>query len=328
MSIVWLAVGSLVACSLAWETEPMDSKQAAVALNALFTSSSPTSGVVLRQTEDFGIYCGAACYKGRAGCTSSATFFNRHIGVDNSSRFVGKFSFGSNVGVVFNTTLVQKLLGRCYYIADGESFFRYNGGCGCKASSAVWANCSSPHCPFNNIGPDGRPVLGDSPEAVRCQCKKGEPSFKLASKWGPQYFESSCFWRGPAYETSTGPFGGSEMEQFVEMRLEQAVEHPGTWDEVVIDDRRLLEVLARDPASAVLGVFFFDNHDTPKDNPKSIIQAETLQQALAAKYGVQLPVVGINQSIVVSKDRGPFFEHRLPALERASPKRVSETVIV
>lgn len=254
----------------------------------------------MRQTNNWEIFCGGDCYKGHPDCLLSTEFFNLRIGTNQKSYFTAEFYFAAGAGVVFNSTLMNDLA-RCFYIFDGRSVDRYNGGCGCLADSK-YMNCQSPYSPFRNVAPDGKFITGNSPDAMRCHCTKDSST------------NSGCFWRGPTYNTSTGLYGASEMQQFVEMR-EKDAPHIGTWDEVVIDARKLHDVLARDPASAFVGVFFFWNSDGAQFNAGRLATAKSVQRALKAKYGVDLPLVGINQSVVVSADRGPFFEYKHEMLD-------------
>merc|ERR1712217_925577 len=134
-------------------------------------------------------------------------------------------------------------MGRCMHIEDANSWVRYNGGCGCQASQSD-QSCSSPYSPFQNIAPDGEFVDGDSPYAQRCLCKDDQTS-------DPGLYPHRCFWHGPAYNTSTGHFGTSELQHFVKQRL-KFITRANIWDEAVIDGYGLKQMLlAKDPASAL-----------------------------------------------------------------------------
>jgi len=205
---------------------------------------------------------------------------------------------------------VETQLARCWYARNGVTSSRYNGGCGCVAISNLnespgYNHCNT-HSAYANIGPDGKYIYGDSPEAERCRCTSINETVFPES----EALNAPCFWRGPAFNTSHGSFNASELKQVVEQR-EHALAHLQSWnDEVVIDSCRLQDVLKTDPASALLAVFFYDGDG--EHTERNLNQAEALQQQLLKKYGVRLPLVGVSSSVVVSSTSGPFFEHPPP----------------
>jgi hypothetical protein len=256
------------------------------------------AGVVLRQTTKFEVFCGD-CYKGRPNAALSAEIFNREVGMFKS-QFVGEFMFAPYVGVAFNTDLVLKQLVRCYFAADGKSRNRYNGGCACQAAPAD-LTCSSPHSPFANVAPDGTVVTGDSHLATSCLC----PSTKTPLR------KDCCFWRGPAYNTSHGLFGKSELpEMFEQYKLADATASAVQWNELVMDGCILQKILAIDPASAIVAVYYDNPSFHGGNTTEQLDIALDIQSDLRRKYGVQFPIVGVNQKAVLTPQTGPFFAPR------------------
>lgn len=290
METATLLLLSIVAARI----DPLDSQHASMALNAWFTGPVSKSGVYLRQMSDWELWCDGICYGGRADCTLSSSFFNLAIGT-NQSKFIGEFPFDPGAGVVFNTTTAQMQLARCYQAFDAQTWSRYNGGCGCTAEKPD-LNCASPHSPFKNVGPDDKFVDGGSPYAESCRCKSDQDA-------------NGCFWRGPAYNTSSGPFGSDEVGHFVAQRLRLA-KAPWTWDDIVIDGRGLQSMLASDPVLAITAVFYLHDSRYPKNTATNIKIAQQIQGTFSAKYQVLPPLVMINQSATVSTSAGPFFEHQ------------------
>jgi len=292
------AVASLLSVpALAGTTAPLDSTHAAKLFNDWFTGHGSADGVVIRQAKELELWCGTDCFKGRPDCTLSASYANLDIGTSKTTgEFFGVFYFSDMVGFVFNSTLVQEELARCYYVGDGMTWARYNGGCGCKAPKAD-QNCKSAHSPYANVGPDGKVVDGDTPEAAKCKCTDDQA---LPPKDG-------CFWPGPAYNTSARP-GPSEFPEFVAQSHLSPVS-----SEVVLDVLRLKRALAADPASAILGVFYIKRQafeSYPKMSAKhNLGVAHGLQDTIKGKYGVVLPIVGLDMDAKLSRDRGPFFAH-------------------
>eukprot|EP00928_Gymnodinium_smaydae_P022703 TRINITY_DN18983_c0_g1_i1.p1 TRINITY_DN18983_c0_g1~~TRINITY_DN18983_c0_g1_i1.p1 ORF type:complete len:315 (-),score=46.75 TRINITY_DN18983_c0_g1_i1:231-1175(-) len=277
----------------------LDAAAAARHLNSIFLDTK--SGVVLRQTTKLEVFCGD-CYEGRPDAALSAEIFNHEVGMFKS-KFIGEFMFAQYVGVAFNTDLVLKQLVRCFYAADGTSWHRYNGGCACQAAEADMT-CSSPHSPFANVGPDGTVVTGDSPLATSCLCTSTTTPVS----------KDNCFWRGPAYNTSRGLFGKSELPEMFEQYKRRAPS-PVQWNELVMDACILQEILATDPASAIVAVYYDDPSFHGGNSTGQHEIAQGIQSDLRAKYGVQFPIVGINQELVLTPRTGPFFVPKAAALD-------------
>jgi len=308
----------------AGKTTPMSSKEAAENFNRVFTGHASAKGVYMRATEDMNLHCPGACFKGYPECTMSAMFWNHIAGVDKDGHLHSRIVMAPHqAGVVFNSALVESTLARCYYATNGVSRTRYNGGCGCQAPEEARGDCKSPHCPYENIGPDGYFVDGDVPQATKCMCKDYR-------KVVPN---DACFWRGPAYNTSAktsmfgkkkaGRFESSEVDSFIKQRevfQTQFKVAKSVWDEVVIDGHGLKEALDHDPANAVEGVYYY----TPQD----LAAATKVQADFKSRYGVVLPIVRVDDENPVSKDKGPFVEHKGLSLDTASVGLSEEPLVV
>merc|ERR1712039_1003878 len=123
------------------------------------------------------------------------------------------------------------------------------------------------------------------------------------------------------FRLSTGHFGSSELQHGVKQRVKFET-RPGTWDEAIIDGYGLKKMLlAKDPASALVAVFYLWNAAWPEGPSRQIKMARRIQSSLFAQYGIQLPIVGINQSATVSMEKGPFFGSEPPVFDsaRSSP---------
>merc|ERR1712039_114623 len=130
------------------------------------------------------------------------------------------------------------------------------------------------------------------------------------------------------FRLSTGHFGSSELQHWVKQRLKFET-RPGTWDEAIIDGYGLKKMLlAKDPGSALVAVFYLWNAAWPEGPSRQIKMAKRIQSGLFAQYGVQLPIVGINQSTVVSTEKGPFFEYEPSVLHSTTSSSTPETMVV
>lgn len=213
-------------------------------------------------------------------------------------------------GVIFNSTLVETKLARCYYATDGSTESRFNGGCGCKANRDD-ISCSNPRSPYNVH------EAGDSPLNEKCRCKSNAP------------YTGTCFWRGPAFNTSHGLWGKSELQSAIQDRLDLASWHEADInDEAVLDAGLVREVLKTDPASAIVAVFYYDDAQHPQDTPGHVAGAKRIQRQLMEHFGVMLPIVGAKQHVVVSSEQGPFFVPAPSDLDSAVPGAGHATVVV
>merc|ERR1712107_912141 len=98
-------------------------------------------GVTISMQNEFNIYCsdiGASCYQGHADCYNHKMMLDRHT-------HAIKITMDRVAGVVFSQDLVEHYFGICSYMFDGASFNRYNGACGCVASST---DCTNPFSAF------------------------------------------------------------------------------------------------------------------------------------------------------------------------------------
>jgi len=305
--LVSVAVSLLAAQAQADKmSAPLTSAQLTASLNSDFTAGG-ASGAILRQALHWELWCGKGCYKGRPDCMTSASIWNSKIGVDPDGRFYGRNPFADGAGIVFNLTLVNQELGKCFYVYDGGVTDRYNGGCGCEASKADM-NCKSSTSPFQNHLPDGsgQMAYGDTDFGKKCLCK--DPQLD------PSIDGHACVWRGPAFQESADSFfGKSELAEMVVQREKfnlnaDDIAHRRTgknYTEVLIDSHRLDLSMTRDPAATVLGLYY--NHPgMPWQNPKA--SAQTIQKEIQALYGVKLPLVRVNIGAVVSEQQGPFSE--------------------
>lgn len=298
---------TLATAATAFPTPPLDSKTAAAVINAEFTGDIHSGGVVVRQMGEWSLFCGEDCYKGRPDCILSTSFYNSVVGVDGTdSTFGGFFPYGWGAGVVFNGTLARERLAKCFYMFDGNSYYRYNGGCGCMAAKADQGSCDNPHAPYFNIAPDGNFVDGDNEEyAKKCLCTDVNSEQHDAAG-------NDCFWRGPAYNTSKGLYGGTEYGSVIQQRLN--VVEPASqwrWNELVMDAALLQQILTEDPASAITAVFYHNNVILPDQNEQNKEKAQNIQSQMLDRYKIKFPIVECGLHVPVSKEKGPFVESTL-----------------
>lgn len=279
-------------------------------MNDLFTAPSLTSGVYMRSTDVWELWCDGVCYKGRVNCIISSLFVSHRVGVKHN-KFAMEVLMGPPAGVVFNSTAAAAIT-KCLWWINGGTNHNYNGGCGCSAPMAD-LNCQSPNSPFRNVAPGGGYVTPDSPETVRCMCNGNVQS------------NSTCFWRGPAFNTSTGPFGTSDLEQFVEQRMYVDAVHGGyadIWDEATLDGHGAGRLMAADPASFIVAIYY---EMSSGERVEGLEVAKRLQQQLLDQHGVAPPIVGVDRSITVSAERGPFVEYE-PAASEAPSSSLGSTL--
>jgi len=249
----------------------------------------------------------------------SASFFSLQSDVNKSTNlFFGRTQLGMDVGVAFNSTLVRNSLAECYYITDGASSGRYNGGCGCLADKQ-YRNCQSEFSPYKNIAPppySGK-AYGGTQFGDKCTCK--DPKLAENDQPDQSHGSMSCFWRGPALKLGNHRvWNGSEFDEAMAQRHNFPFSDyddkthgmiARRWTEVVLNTGLVHEKMRQDPGATAWAVYYNDppKFHQPVDQVISI--AKGLQAQLHARYHVELPLVRIAMNEPVSAEKGPFSEH-------------------
>lgn len=250
---------------------------------------------------DKNIYCheymNTACFKGFSDCRMSASLFNWKM---ISNNYIWATTFGRPTGYVFNQTLVETTMGKCSYMFDGASENRLNNGCGTGAGS----DCSQPNSAYADIcHSTGKVCTADDGEVKGSYCKPfGILPQPPAGDKGYQ-----CFFSGAAinYPKMDKPNHLREMV-IARMANELNTSNYADHNEVIIDERPMMQAIWRDPAVAIPAfVYAQSKEEGPPGNAR--LGAEKMRDLFSKTYQVgKIPVVGIND-VTSFMPGGPFF---------------------
>lgn len=262
-------------------------------------------GVTIRGRPRFGskwFYCTQKCYRGQPDCYVAASLLNHRVMIHPGTNFVA-MPLNYTVGVVFQPSAIQHNLTKCSWQFDGAAFNRLNGGCGCGMPSHT---CGTVGTAFSNICPEtGEPANGDCPSVSRCACDSGQT-----------HYPQTCFWKGPAFNSSATPglphdAVQNSPDQLRSMMAQRVRGQNGTtmdgiplrgyWNEVTIDGKILETMLSMNPNLAI-AAFVYE-----QGNPQARLWAEEFNNQLEADYGHKVMVVGLDTRMnVAAANEGPF----------------------
>jgi hypothetical protein len=195
-------------------------------------------------------YCGQGCFQGYCDCRVSASLLNHKVMIDvQNGTALPLGTLGTDLGVVFDQTLVESTLGKCYYPYDGGTDRRYNQGCGC-GMLAQFEDCKSPQSAYKSIDPaTGKPMTAKSKDVHDCMCDGG------ARAGNPtKHTDAQCYWTGPAFF----PNATNQISQMLDHRMHDQqvgdVTETTYWNEVVIDGVVMEAEMKKDPSKVVKAV--------------------------------------------------------------------------
>lgn len=294
----------------------MSAEEAVDILNALYlgynhSNTSSPLGVTVRFTQDKNLfYCGTPCYKGHADCRVSGSILNHEVQIHEAAAggavtVAGTMSIMT--GFVFNQSMVEDEVGKCYYQFDGATDRRYNMGCGCGAPTS---NCGSPQSAYQSIDPGTKkPMTAKSKDIADCHCLTGARARPAPASTT----EVQCFWKGPAF------YPGSSADELRAMlddrvRNQVGVETVGPekrvkqeyWNEVVIDGELLQAKLDWDPSAAITAVVWLKSGNPLQEDIASK-KAQQMSENIRDTYSMPkaLPVIALDVTQDI-RQQGPF----------------------
>jgi len=273
-------------------------------MNSLYMGFDPRDdssplGVTISMQNEWAIYCsevGVGCYQGHADCRFSASLYNHNMMLDRKSHGI-KITMSRVAGIVFNQTEVEKSIGKCSYMFDGASFNRYNGACGCGATSF---ECDNPHSAFGNICPStGKTCKVEDQEVAQCSCEvMPEPNRSDVTQ---------CYWSGAGMDRHRVQPHADQTRKMVKARLRHqdgsdSSDRLEYWNEVVVDEHLMLERLRADPVPVIPAFVYL------KGNSAGIKFARKMRDDYALEFSVraEIPLVALDPSVDVTTGHGPF----------------------
>eukprot|EP00419_Tripos_fusus_P000540 CAMPEP_0172683196 /NCGR_PEP_ID=MMETSP1074-20121228/18692_1 /TAXON_ID=2916 /ORGANISM="Ceratium fusus, Strain PA161109" /LENGTH=368 /DNA_ID=CAMNT_0013502011 /DNA_START=26 /DNA_END=1132 /DNA_ORIENTATION=+ len=233
------------------------------------------------------------CSQGRCDCRFSAALYNHLMLITEGFTLMDILK--RRTAIVFNQTLVENYLSRCFYIWDGASNNKYNVGCG----NGAGGDCSSRNSAFHNICPSTNKTCTAQDQESKdglCQQFGGLHPMPVAHSAGYQ-----CSFPGPAidYHEQQGWQPTDSREHLREMLTFRTKNQQGNdegtlktkmWNEVVLDVRLLMPRIWEDPALVIPAFVYW------KDDPIAKANAKTMRDDFCAEYGLdqKIPVLALD----------------------------------
>lgn len=213
------------------------------------------------------------CSQGRCDCRFSAALYNHLMLITEG--FTLMDILARRTAIVFNQTLVENYLSRCFYPWDGATNNKYNVGCGLGANN----DCSSQNSAFHNICPSTkRTCTAQDAESKQGLCQQfgGLHPMPVAHSAGFQ-----CATPGPAldYHEQKDWKPTDTREQLREMLIFRTKNQEGMddgdlkskmWNEVVLDVRLLMPLIWEDPALVVPAFVYWKDDAVAKNDAKAM----------------------------------------------------------
>jgi len=222
--------------------------------------------------------------------------------------FAFKMPMGRVAGIVINQTLVESSMGKCSYMFDGATYFRYNGGCGCSSNSA---SCTNPQSAFGNECPStNKTCATEDKEVAQCSCEV------MGTRSGR--YEDACFWKGAGFDTAQARHTSDQTRQMVKERLKLDGSDLEYWNEIVVDEHLMLEQLREDPVPVIPAFIYI------KGNPMGLDSARTMRDDYVLQFSVkkQIPLIAVDD-----EESFPFFFKSGP-FSYEDVDQVQETLLI
>jgi len=209
------------------------------------------------------------CSQGRCDCRFSAALYNHLMLITEGYTLMDILK--RRTAIVFNQTLVENYLSRCFYVWDGATNNKYNVGCGLGGP----ADCSSPNSAFQNICPSTNKTCTAADAESKgglCQQFGGEHPTPAAHSGNYQ-----CAFPGPAldYHKQQDWKPNNTREFLREMLIFRTKNQEGMdegtlktkmWNEVVMDVRLLMPLIWEDPALVIPAFVYWKGDPIAKAN--------------------------------------------------------------
>lgn len=202
----------------------------------------------------------------------------------------------STPGIVYFPDVAEQSL-KCGYPFDSSSDMRPNRGCGCSVDAA---NCApdSPNWPCPNVlnacsdrDPisKGHKITENSTVITACQCA----SMGLTEDVNPIYKGRGetvkCLWKGPQFFDGHGE---NELRRTLKQQYNFRKLSNLPWNEIVLDGQAMNGKISSNPAHAIAA--FFYPLSVGCNASQCYKGAYAARDSYAKKFGVQVPVVGLN----------------------------------
>jgi len=239
------------------------------------------------------------CFNGMSDCKMSASLINHKMML---SATTGKINVGLSraTGYIFNQTLVESKYAKCAYIWDGASNNKYNQGCG---DGAPGNDCSDKGTAYYNICPStGKVCTADDDEVKRNFCKTAGGDIAIPTTHDGHV---QCAFPGPAinYHGQDGwtPSTTSYLRDMANWRAKFSSGKDASgpniekWNEIDLDERLV-------PKEAIIAFVYVKSRAPIANYEVNDMQAEYEEDS-----GVTVPIVGIDDELVIEGSKGPFF---------------------
>lgn len=206
-------------------------------------------------------------------------------------------SFYSTPGLLYAGPVPEKAT-KCAYAFDASSDMRPNRGCGCSINKP---NCapSNPNWPCpngHNACTDQDPlsklhkITASSAVVEACQCAKMGETESTDPTWqGATTATVKCLWQGPQFFHGRGQ---DELRRALKQQHNFVKIATDPWNEFVLDGEALNAAIAADPAHAVTAIFYPLTSACEKAHCADA--AHAVQENYKKRYGVNLPIVGLD----------------------------------
>lgn len=235
-----------------------------------------------------------------AECYMRAAIFNYKVSVsvDGKQRIFSP-TFQKQVGFVINSSLVDRSVGRCYYLWESSPAGLLNRGCGEGAPSA---KCDNEKSAYRNICASGKTCRAGDELVKRAFCKGYGGDRKIPAT----NTEKHCFIPGPAVDWVNGSdlddSNSGNLKKMVDERVKRSTpELVNQTTNVIIDEELLWGEILFDPAVAVVAVV----HETGVEHPDIFLnEAKTARDGFCSTFAQPakcIPLVGFDVTVDVSQ---------------------------
>jgi len=240
------------------------------------------------------------CFNGFADCKMAASLVNHKMMLSSTT---GKINVGLSraTGYIFNRTLVEKKLAKCAWIWDGATNNRYNNGCG---DGAPGNDCTDKTTAFYDICPStGGTCKGDDLEITRTFCK-GVPGGTVDP---PRSHDGrvQCMFPGPGIDYHGQDGFTPSTAEYLRLMANTRVKYNNgkddqgpnieKWNEVDLDERLL-------DKDSIVAFFYVKSRA-----PIAVNNAQDMQSEYSDDSGITVPLIGLDDGIVIAGSNGPFF---------------------
>merc|ERR550532_2626956 len=208
------------------------------------------------------------CHNGFCDCRLSAALYNHLMLITEGHTVMDILK--RKMAIVFNQTLVENHMARCFYPWDDASFNKYNVGCGLGASN----NCDDPHSAFHNICPStNKTCTAQDVESKNGLCKEfGGQLYPMPVAHSAGY---QCATPGPAldYHEQQDWQPMDTREDLRKMLTFRTKNQEGmddgelktkAWNEVLLDVRLMMPLIWEDPAMVIPAFVYWKNDGVAK----------------------------------------------------------------